>query len=651
MSYTFESPFQYIPKSEKFGAVGLGKLYIGVINGNPASTPADRIQAYIARQGLSDLAISQPIDISAGGVPTYQGAPVTIKVNAAYSCAVLDHLGAQVYYSPSSGDEITEFTSIDLRLDSLEAKSIQSVETFAALATTAATTAGMVVYLKQHTSGSIGGRHFQDMSGTVTNDGGTVINNTVTAGRHWARVDIENLSIEDFGGIGDGVFDNISVFGSIGASGYKRILIPDNKVFYTSGNFGALADIDYYGSGRVATPTDAFPAKFGIVETAPTIVGAGLPQYFQGNSIYNSNQEYYVQKVGRYGLTQPYFAAEGNPHFGIFDSRSGASGTDAHLAVACPAGAVSATLKYTNAGFTNGTVFVMDDGLGHSQQFTCTGVTGADIINFTPAVTGATFPVAPGFTTVKKANRTQNVYSHVELYHNAGGDGYGQCWRVYAGFNQATAAQYHFFQTSTVGMFNGDISATASGNYLQVSETNIADLGHDVAAIGEVRSYDRTNDTGNRYAFWADRFVKSEGSKKLNFGSVYVGLFDVVHDFGGVTGTDCMIGFAPTQKIYFNNGQNIIAGNPFPIGYGSKGNMFMGSDVTGTVWELTNNTHKLKLSATGALLTPGYVSVGSDIAVPVNKKISLNSSDDLTFFRYDGTNVRLYKNNVVVATW
>jgi hypothetical protein len=186
---------------------------------------------------------------------------------------------------------------------------------------------------------------------------------------------------------------------------------------------------------------------------------------------------------------------------------------------------------------------------------------------------------------------------------------------------------------------------------MQTSETQIGDNGFDCAVIGDVRTYTRTNNTENRYAFWADRLTKSDGTKKINFGQIYLGNIDIGIDFGGVTNSDCMIGLSATQKIYFNNTQTIVAGNPFPIGYNTKGNLFMGSDATGSVWELTNNTFKLKFAPNGTLFTPGYVSVGSDIAVPVNKKISLNSSDDLTFFRYDGSNVKLYKNNVVVATW
>jgi len=85
---------------------------------------------------------------------------------------------------------------VDINAD-LAAK-VQTVETFAALATTPAPTAGMVVYLKQHTSGGIGGRHFKDTAGTITGYGGVAINNTVTAGRHWKQVE-SCVDVADFG--------------------------------------------------------------------------------------------------------------------------------------------------------------------------------------------------------------------------------------------------------------------------------------------------------------------------------------------------------------------------------------------------------------------------------------------------------------------
>jgi len=85
---------------------------------------------------------------------------------------------------------------------------VYTVDTFAALATTAAPTAGMVVYTKQHTSSGIGGMYFQDNAGTITNNGGTLINNTVTAGRHWKGIGYDAITPEMFGAIGDGVVDD-----------------------------------------------------------------------------------------------------------------------------------------------------------------------------------------------------------------------------------------------------------------------------------------------------------------------------------------------------------------------------------------------------------------------------------------------------------
>lgn len=82
------------------------------------------------------------------------------------------------------------------------------VETFSALATTAAPTAGMVVYIKQHTSGGVGGGFFQDTAGTITNDGGMLINNTITSGRHWRRVNYTSITPDFFGAIPTSAIDN-----------------------------------------------------------------------------------------------------------------------------------------------------------------------------------------------------------------------------------------------------------------------------------------------------------------------------------------------------------------------------------------------------------------------------------------------------------
>lgn len=94
------------------------------------------------------------------------------------------------------GDSLTTAQQNDEYLDAAKATVI---ETFAALATTAAPVAGMISYIKQHTSGGLGGGYFQDTAGTITNDGGTLINNAVTTGRHWKRITEGTITPEMFG--------------------------------------------------------------------------------------------------------------------------------------------------------------------------------------------------------------------------------------------------------------------------------------------------------------------------------------------------------------------------------------------------------------------------------------------------------------------
>lgn len=64
---------------------------------------------------------------------------------------------------------------------------IRMVGTFADLATTAALP-GQIVETKGHTISGVGGQKFQDMPGSIVNNNGSQINNTVTAGRHWKAI-------------------------------------------------------------------------------------------------------------------------------------------------------------------------------------------------------------------------------------------------------------------------------------------------------------------------------------------------------------------------------------------------------------------------------------------------------------------------------
>jgi len=118
----------------------------------------------------------------------------------------------------------------DEYLDSIK---LTVIETFADLATTPASTAGMIVYVKAYTSGGKGGGTFQDTAGTITNDNVTIINNSVTAGRHWKRINYDALTPYMAGATGDGATNDSPAFQRIAnffsSRGYGKLDLTSGK--------------------------------------------------------------------------------------------------------------------------------------------------------------------------------------------------------------------------------------------------------------------------------------------------------------------------------------------------------------------------------------------------------------------------------------
>lgn len=100
MSYTLQNPLAYFPLPTKSSAAGLCKLYVGLIDADPL-TPANQVQVYAVQPDGSELAIPQPIQLSAGGVPQYNGSPVQLTFAVAtVSIKVTTSIGALVSYTP-----------------------------------------------------------------------------------------------------------------------------------------------------------------------------------------------------------------------------------------------------------------------------------------------------------------------------------------------------------------------------------------------------------------------------------------------------------------------------------------------------------------------------------------------------------------------
>lgn len=93
----------YFPLFDKGKPVANGYIYIGETDLDP-EIPANQKAITFLQEDGSEVAGSQPVRTSAGGVPTYNGSPVTVLIDGDYSVKVLDKHGAQVYYVPKNAD-------------------------------------------------------------------------------------------------------------------------------------------------------------------------------------------------------------------------------------------------------------------------------------------------------------------------------------------------------------------------------------------------------------------------------------------------------------------------------------------------------------------------------------------------------------------
>lgn len=265
MSYTLDFPIQYIANPDRFATIGLGKLYIGVVDGDPAAEPADRIQAYIARQNDTDLPIPQPIDLSAGGVPTYLGSPVTLKINQPFSCAVLDRNDQQVYYSPKSGEIIDEINNLENLVNEFSDNALFIIENVAALATFTPVT-DQVYYLKEYNSGTGVGGGYCVGSDTGTADGGLVF--ACAGGKFVKRINFDEVCPEFWGA-------GLATVAGDDAPTRAALLHPLpcrlSRVYSLSSQVALPANKKVFGNGKATTGLIA-SAGFSIPGTASSVL-------------------------------------------------------------------------------------------------------------------------------------------------------------------------------------------------------------------------------------------------------------------------------------------------------------------------------------------------------------------------------------------
>ncbi len=109
------APSQLFTLPNSFAAIAGGSIYIGQIDTDP-TVVANQIQVYVQNDDGSTTAVSQPLNIGAGGYPEYNGAVAKFVTVEGQSMAVLDANGVQQFYYP----DVFKYDPDQLRCDLLQ---------------------------------------------------------------------------------------------------------------------------------------------------------------------------------------------------------------------------------------------------------------------------------------------------------------------------------------------------------------------------------------------------------------------------------------------------------------------------------------------------------------------------------------------------
>lgn len=208
-------PIIYFPDPTKGRPLFGGQIYIGEPDTDPQIIANQKTVRFVQEDGTL-VGTTQPIILSAGGVPEYNGSPVRLDVAGNYSIKVLDRLGSQSYYvenvfegTPVVAEDLPDYISAEF-------------------ATVAKMTLGIALNFSETVN-------FADYVGRKVT---TVVNNT-TSNMGGAEYIIKTEAQR----IADG--DVIDGYGShylLGGTAYCAILVADGPLLATQ--FGLVGGVD-----------------------------------------------------------------------------------------------------------------------------------------------------------------------------------------------------------------------------------------------------------------------------------------------------------------------------------------------------------------------------------------------------------------------
>jgi len=232
--------------------------------------------------------------------------------------------------------------------------------------------------------------------------------------------------------------------------------------------------------------------------------------------------------------------------------------------------------------------------------------------------------------------RTGAAFARVHVIQNGQGD--AVAYNATCSMGSTLAGATSFLAEPACVLFNGDEFPTANGQYLNPYEVHLTDQGHDVAAVGLVNNFIRTNATGALGAFWAGSRMQSQGSVAADVAYSATGKWNFGLDLSGGAFQSAALGTVAIStkrdQCWYGNA-NGIDSNPSGIyRYPSAVNtdfICNSSSINGWILGAANNS---SLQITGGQVTINNVfahtNVEKDLAFQVQTPttgFSITASD------------------------
>jgi hypothetical protein len=469
-----------------------------------------------------------------------------------------------------------------------------------------------------------------------------------------------------YSGVADGVTNNDAAFTSAEAGTYDRIWLPEGT-FVTNKTRQNLKKT-YVGPGRIKTSVSRWLAGFTSYDANTAF--SGNTDYGQDSAVSKATEMGYheVQPGTRKTATERYFYAPSTPKFTEMRNQGGWSGISGQLSAPASAGATSCTITGGVTGWVAGDTISFVDVAGgpYTDTKVLTSASGSTL-----TWSGG---LARSYATGAVAThgiRTMNPYHLGIMEHNGGGDGYLWCGRLIGSYVPLPSQLTNFTFTSTVGLIGGDMVVQNTGCYGTGWEMSYGDggipgtsTGADVAIIGFVNHYERTNAAGAGQVPWMHDFVNSNPASQPIDGiwvaaqKAWVGL-----DLARSTISGAAIALATTQTIDFNSSiSGPSHGNGFVSNLHGDSYITHGNDTTGFM-DLWCGTSRLRLRDQTTGVGSFNCNVQFNCAVGVNAGnggVSVSSTggryylDNLggtTYLTYNGATIQLVKLGSVVQSW